>query len=139
VAEALLSGGFQLTPWAEYAEAIGEGRTAVAFMRNPDATEAQQIRLAQRAVGLTQLGIKYDKLAITRILWNIVTRANKAGGKHWQWYCTEAVRDIYAEHGLDVWGGGLPTPYTTERRHQQRVLAVVGQMGEPRYLEGSSK
>ena len=129
VAEALLRGGFQLTPWADYEREIERGKTSVLFCKPPGMPVNVAIQVNEYAMTLARAGLyKYDRRAIWSIFWNLTLRISLKSQREWQWYCTEAVSNIYREYHDDVWGLDLPTPLTTEKRIRTNDLQITGRI-----------
>ena len=129
IAEALLRGGFQLTPWANYERQISRGKTSVLFLKPPTMPVNVAIQIDTDALALARAGLyKYDRRAIWSIFWNLTLRLSLKSQREWQWYCTEAVSNIYRRYHDDVWGLDLPTPLTTEKRIEAKKLFITGRI-----------
>jgi len=137
VAEALVQPGYVVTEWEHYWKEIAAGRVSVVFCRPVNMPTEVGLDIVHAAYELEALQPKYDRLAIVSIAANIAFKKTISRHREWQWYCTEAVRDLHLkatrDGEFDAWGPGFPTPYTTEKRIEQGRLEVVGEVGVVSY------
>jgi hypothetical protein len=140
VAEALPT-GYVVTPWGEYMRSITKGRVGVAFLRPVGCPEHISHVVMMNALELADAKVRYDWRAIAEIWAQTVLKASIPWQREWAWYCTEAVRACYCSAGTewDVWRKELPTPYTTEKRHQEGALALVGGIYDGLHYTGSDR